>query len=71
MPTSMIEVQINGSPASVPENLCVSELIDYLALGQGPKAIEINESIVPKSQQDSTVVKRGDHIEIVTLVGGG
>ena len=34
-------------------------------------ACEVNESIVPKSKYDETVLKDGDKVEIVSFVGGG
>ena len=34
-------------------------------------AVEINELIVPKADYDSCVLRDGDTVEIVTLVGGG
>ncbi|MBR3760386.1 MAG: sulfur carrier protein ThiS [Ruminococcus sp.] len=34
-------------------------------------AVEMNEDILPKSQYESTFLKDGDVIEVVSFVGGG
>ncbi len=34
-------------------------------------AVELNEEIVPKAQYNTTVLKDGDCVEIVSFVGGG
>lgn len=34
-------------------------------------AVEINGSILPKSEYDSYIINDGDKIEIVNFVGGG
>jgi sulfur carrier protein len=33
--------------------------------------VELNLEIVPKSQYDSTILKDGDSVEVVSFVGGG
>jgi len=34
-------------------------------------AVERNRVIVPRSLHQETILESGDHIEIVTIVGGG
>lgn len=34
-------------------------------------AVEVNGEIVPKSCYDSTILKDGDSVEVVSFVGGG
>lgn len=34
-------------------------------------AVELNEDILPKSQYQSTLLKDGDTVEVVSFVGGG
>lgn len=34
-------------------------------------AVELNGDILPKTQYESTVLKDGDSVEIVSFVGGG
>lgn len=37
----------------------------------GAIAVELNSEIVPHSQFSQSVLKSGDSVEVVTLVGGG
>ena len=34
-------------------------------------AIEINYSVIPKSQYEDTIIKNNDKMEIVQFIGGG
>ena len=34
-------------------------------------AVELNEEIVPKAEYETTVLRDGDCVEIVSFVGGG
>lgn len=64
-------VTVNGKSIGLSENITVSE---YLKQNQyRPKriAIELNGSILPKSAYNSTILKDGDVMEIVSFVGGG
>ncbi len=49
-------------------------LMDYLKENSFPLgriAVERNEEIIPKAAYESTVLKDGDVVEIVSFVGGG
>lgn len=63
-------VKANG----VKYNIAGKTISDFLAENKyDPKrvAVELNLDIVPKSQYDSTVLKDGDVVEVVSFVGGG
>jgi sulfur carrier protein len=66
-----IDVVINGQPRSVKEGTTVGALIDELGLGNRRVAVERNREIVPRAQHATTALAAGDHVEIVTFVGGG
>jgi thiamine biosynthesis protein ThiS len=34
-------------------------------------AVEVNRELVPRRNFEATQLQEGDHVEIVTLVGGG
>lgn len=56
------------------KNIAGMTLGEYLrAEGRDPVriAVMINESIVPKSSYETTVLSDGDTVEIVGFVGGG
>ncbi|MBE6874065.1 MAG: sulfur carrier protein ThiS [Ruminococcus albus] len=63
-------VKVNGDITSF-DGKNVTELL--AENGYDPKrvAVELNLDILPKSQYDSTVLKDGDSVEVVSFVGGG
>ena len=66
----LMEIILNGKQRDIEDSSTVSGLLESLQL-QGNIAVEINESIVPRSQFDSHIIYPGDKIEIVHAIGGG
>ena len=66
-----VMVNVNGTPMSIEPGQSVYDLLEHLQLNQRGIAVELNEQILPRELHDTRVVKAGDWIEIVTLVGGG
>ena len=66
-----IDVVINGKPRTVPTGTTVASLIGELGLGDRRVAVERNREVVPRAQHPTTVLAEGDHLELVTFVGGG
>ena len=67
-----MHIQINGEPRELsPEVSTLSKLIETLALSPQRIAVEVNKTIVRRSEWDKTVLKDADQIEIVHFVGGG
>jgi sulfur carrier protein len=62
---------VNGRDRQVPDGLSVRGLIEHLALGEGPVAVELNRTIVPRAEHAERTLAEGDVIEIVHFVGGG
>jgi len=62
---------INGNPEDLPDGLTVAELLRERGLDRGACAVEVNETIVRKSDHAERLLGEGDRVEIVTLVGGG
>jgi thiazole synthase len=67
----MPRITINAEPRSLPSPITVAELLREL--GRDPKrlAVEVNEIVVRRDEQEKRTLADGDRIEIVTLVGGG
>ena len=42
-----------------------------IVLDQPHVAVELNLEVVPRAQHGATVLREGDKLEVVTLVGGG
>jgi len=69
--STSIDVVINGQPRTVEEGTTVSVLLAELGFGDRRVAVERNREIVPRAQHATTPLVAGDHLELVTFVGGG
>ena len=65
-------VTLNGVATDVPPGAAtLADLVAALGLAGKRIAVEMNGEIVPHSRYGTTVVTRGDRLEIVGAVGGG
>ncbi|MBI5642579.1 MAG: sulfur carrier protein ThiS [Deltaproteobacteria bacterium] len=64
-------VRVNGDEKEVIEGITLEGLLNLLEIKLQGIAIDINREIVPKRLYKDTVLKSGDSIEIVRMVGGG
>ena len=72
MPESIASsIILNGESYPVSGEMRLTELLERLKIRRGRVAVEINREIVPKASYDATVVRVGDHVEIINFVGGG
>ncbi len=62
---------VNGQLRELPDGITVEGLIEILGLASSICAAEVDQKIVPKRERSETILKEGQSIEIVTLVGGG
>lgn len=62
---------INGEPHELTETLNLTSLAQHLELNPQNIAIELNLTIIPRSQYDTTFIREGDQLEIVHFIGGG
>jgi thiamine biosynthesis protein ThiS len=67
----MIQLIVNGEPHEVPPDTTVAGLLVQLKMQPRLVAVERNRDLVPRGQHAACMLEPGDHIEIVTLVGGG
>lgn len=66
-----MQIILNGADTTVSEAATITQLIGQLGLANKRIAIEINETIVPRSAHATTVLRSGDRVEIVHAIGGG
>ena len=66
-----MQITVNGEPHEVSEGTTAAQLVEQLGLTGRRIAMERNETIVPRSRYDETVLNEGDRIEIIHAVGGG
>ena len=66
-----MKILINGEKISLPEDSSIEGLIVHLGYQNKRIAIEINESIIPKSNHSKFLLQDLDKVEIINAVGGG
>ena len=65
-----MQIKVNDNPKDIPQNTTIEQLLADLAI-TGPFAVELNRRVCPKALHSTTLLKQGDILEIVTIVGGG
>ena len=66
-----IQVSVNGETLRVPSGSTVADVLRQLSLDGARVAVEHNLRVVPRAEHASLRLNHGDHLEIVTFVGGG
>lgn len=64
-------VYLNGESKEIREGLTLAQLVGELNLPASRIAIELNRTVVRRSEWESTRLAPNDRIEIVHFVGGG
>ncbi|HWG47090.1 MAG TPA: sulfur carrier protein ThiS [Gemmataceae bacterium] len=67
----MLTCTVNGEARTLPEPLTVAQLLESLGYDRRRVAVEVNGTVVPAARHAEQALTSADHIEIVTLVGGG
>jgi len=66
-----MDLVINGTRQTVDDAICVTRLLDLLAVDPSRVAVEVNRELVTRKSFDDTRLADGDAVEVVTFVGGG
>lgn len=66
-----MQLQVNGETRTVSDSLTVAMLLQELQFTGRRVAVEVNESIVPRSQHEQHQLQSNDRVEIVQAIGGG
>ncbi len=67
----MIEVFVNGQASRYEDGVSVATLLESLGRKPLGLAVEVNLEVIPRSLHGQTLLKSGDRIEIIHMVGGG
>lgn len=62
---------VNGQPMELPEHTTVADLIGRLGLSEAICAAEVDRELIAKRDRAERVLRAGERVEIVSLVGGG
>jgi thiamine biosynthesis protein ThiS len=71
MTAAPLSVNVNGTPRQIEPGSTLLELVEALGLRKELIAVELNRSIVSKTEYADRRLEAGDLIEIVEFVGGG
>ena len=66
-----MRLSVNGDTIEVSDNTSILELLQKLGVEPARVAVELNLSIVKKSEYGEVTLNEGDSVEIVNFVGGG
>ena len=66
-----MRVYLNGESKSVSDSLTLADLIDELNLPAQRIAVELNRTVIRRSEWANIKIAEDDRIEIVHFVGGG
>ncbi|MCM3339909.1 sulfur carrier protein ThiS [Paenibacillus sp. MER TA 81-3] len=67
-----MQITVNGEGMELPEKtMTVQHLLAHLQMENRIVVVELNQSIVHKSDHAKTGLANGDRVEIVHFVGGG
>ena len=66
-----MKIHLNGEEKEIADGLSIAQLLEELQIRSGRVVVELNRDIVSREAHGSTLLKRGDALEIVHFVGGG
>lgn len=69
--TQIMNISLNGEKKTVPDNITVTGLLEFLNIRHQRVAVELNMEIVKKDKYSATSIKEGDSLEVVSFMGGG
>lgn len=64
-------VTVNGRPVAWRPGLTVGQLLRQLGQDGAGVAVERNRAVVPRAEHEGSLLRPGDVLEVVRLVGGG
>ena len=64
-------ITVNGETLDIREGATVLELLEAQGYRLGIIAVEYNGMILKKEDYGTTVLQKGDKLEVVSFVGGG
>jgi sulfur carrier protein len=66
-----MRIKLNGSEIEVNDNISVLELMKMKNFDSTKYVAIVNEDVIPKSKISEVILKEGDEVEIITMMGGG
>lgn len=66
-----MQIFLNGQTLHLQAPVSLADLLEQQGYALRRVAVEVNRSIVPKSQHGLHILNEGDKVEIVHALGGG
>jgi sulfur carrier protein len=66
-----MKIRVNGEDRLLDEPVTIEALLELLDIERKGIAVELNREVVPKSRHCEVALTDGDHVEIITMFGGG
>jgi sulfur carrier protein len=68
---SNMTIQVNGERRTAAAGTTIAGLLSELAIRTERVAVEVNQSILDKSEFGGRLLQDGDRVEIISFIGGG
>jgi sulfur carrier protein len=68
---SMLEIELNGAPHTLPRATSLHELVGLLGLSGQAVAMAVNRKVVPRERWTDTFLAPRDQVDVVRAIGGG
>ena len=69
-----MKISVNGKEEKIElenEKALLSSTLEFLGYKKNTVVVEVNDLIINSKKWDSEILKEGDKLEIVSIVGGG
>jgi len=67
----IVNVSVNGDQVEVAATCTIRQLLEQLQISTKYVAVEVNWDLIPQHDHAEHLLRDGDQLEVVTLVGGG
>ena len=69
-----MRIKVNGKEKNIElenKNALLSSILEFLGYKSNTIVVEVNDLIINSKKWENEIVKEGDRLEIVSIVGGG
>ena len=69
-----MKIRVNGKEKEIElenEKALLSSILEFLGYKQNTIVVEVNDLIINSKRWENEMIKEGDRLEIVSIVGGG
>ncbi|WP_327103287.1 sulfur carrier protein ThiS [Nonomuraea glycinis] len=66
-----MKLMVNGAAHEVPDSMTVAQAVQNLTAATTGVAVAVNGEVVTRSSWETTALREGDRVEVLTAVQGG